>query len=124
MSYTVTLDLSDKIAQNARSVAVRTHRPIDDVLLTWLDQMATELPVADLADEQVLLLSTMELDPAIQIELSDLLAFNREGLLTSQQRLRLDELMQIYRHNLIRKAQAVKVAVARGLRPPLHTQVA
>ncbi len=124
MAYTVTLDIPDKIAQNARSVAVRTHRPIDDVLLAWLDQMGAELPVEELSDEQVLSLSTMQLDHIIQTELSDLLAVNREGRLTNQQRLRLDELMQIYRHNLLRKAQAVKIAVERGLRPPLYTQTA
>ncbi|MCE7979752.1 MAG: hypothetical protein DYG89_01055 [Caldilinea sp. CFX5] len=122
MAYTVTLDIPDKIAQNARSVAVRTRRPIDDVLLTWLDRMADEVPVEDLSDEQVLSLSTMELAPAMQAELSELLAVNREGMVTSQQRSRLDELMQVYRHNLIRKAQAVKAAVERGLRPALHGQ--
>ena len=86
--------------------------------------MGAELPVEELSDEQVLSLSTMQLDHIIQTELSDLLAVNREGRLTNQQRLRLDELMQIYRHNLLRKAQAVKIAVERGLRPPLYTQTA
>lgn len=94
------------------------------MLLGWLDQIATEVPVEDLPDDQVLSLSTMELDPAMQTELSNLLAVNREGRLTSQQRLRLDELMQIYRHNLIRKAQAVKVAVERGLPPSLYVRFA
>lgn len=32
---------------------------------------------------------------------------------------RLDELMHLYRRGLVRKAQALKVAVERGLRPPL-----
>lgn len=120
MTYTITLDLPDKVAQHARRIAAKTDQPLAEVLLTWLDQMATELPVEELPNDQVLSLSNMELDPAIQAELSELLAVNREGLLTAQQRLRLDELMQLYRHNLVRKAQAVKVAVERGLRPPLH----
>ena len=88
MTYTVTLELPDKIAQNARRIAVKTDQPLADVLIAWLDQMATELPVEALPNDQVLLLSNMELDATIQAELSDLLAVNREGLLTDRQRLR------------------------------------
>lgn len=120
MTDTVTLNLPDKIAQNARRIAAKTHRSLPDVLLGWLDQIASDLPVEDLNDEQLLATSVMQLDPMIQAELSELLAANREGTLTRQQRLHLDELMQLYRRNLIRKAQAVKTAVDRGLRPPLH----
>jgi hypothetical protein len=123
MAYTVTLELPDKIAQNARRIAVKTDQPLDDVLIAWLEQMATELPVEELPDDQVISLSNMELDATIQAELSDLLAVNREGILTARQRLRLEELMQIYRHNLVRKAKAVKVAVDRGLRPPLNVPI-
>lgn len=121
MTYAVTLDLPDKIAQNARHIAAKTHRPLTDVLLGWLDQIATDLPVEDLTNEQVLAVSSMQLDPAIQAELSELLASNREGTLSHQQRLRLEELMHLYRRNLVRKAQALKVSVDRGLRPPLYT---
>ena len=53
-------------------------------------------------------------------ELGDLLARNREGQLSDSERARLDELMQIYRRGLVRKAQALKVAVERDLRPPLN----
>jgi len=122
MSYTVMLELPDNIAQNARQVAMQTERSITDVLLAWLDQAVTEIPVEELSDEQVLALNTMELEASVQAELSDLLALNREGTLPDRQRRRLDELMQIYRHNLVRKAAALKVAVDRGLRPPLNTQ--
>ena len=121
MSDTITLELPDKIAQNARRVAAKTRRSLSDVLLGWLGQIADDLPVEDLPDEQVLAISAMQLDPASQLELSELLAANREGTLTHQQRLRLDELMQLYRRSLIRKARAMKVAVDRGLRPPLST---
>lgn len=122
MSYTVMLELPDNIAQNARQVAMQTERSITDVLLAWLDQAVAEIPVEELSDEQVLALNTMELETSVQAELSDLLALNREGTLPDRQRRRLDELMQIYRHNLVRKAAALKVAVDRGLRPPLNTQ--
>jgi hypothetical protein len=52
-------------------------------------------------------------------ELSDLLIRNQEEQLIETERQRLDDLMRIYRVGLVRKAQALKVAVERGLRPPL-----
>lgn len=122
MSYTVTLELPDQIAQNARQVALKTERSLTEVLLAWLDQAAAEIPVDELSDEQVLAVSTFELEATIQAELSELLALNREGALQPRQQLRLDELMQLYRHHLVRKAQALKVAVARERRPPLNVQ--
>jgi ribosomal protein S9 len=48
-----------------------------------------------------------------------LLATQREGALTADERGQLDTLMEIYRRGMVRKAQALKVAVARGLQPPL-----
>jgi hypothetical protein len=51
--------------------------------------------------------------------LSDLLDRNQEGDLDEAGRRRLDELMRTYRLGLVRKAQAIKVAVNRGLRPRL-----
>jgi hypothetical protein len=58
--------------------------------------------------------------PEQQEELSRLLIGNREGLLPDAERERLEELMQVYRRGLIRKAQALKTAVTRGLKPPLE----
>lgn len=54
-----------------------------------------------------------------QDELSALLARQREGALDDVARRQLDELMAIYRRGMVQKAQALKVAVERGLRPPL-----
>jgi hypothetical protein len=68
----------------------------------------------------VLLLARSQLPTDEQQELSNLLAGNREGALTARQHVRLDELMQLYRRGLVRKAQANQVAVDRGLLPPLN----
>jgi len=68
----------------------------------------------------VLALSNAQMEPQTHEELSNLLARNREGQLDEAARRRLDELMQIYRSGWVRKAQALKVAVERGLRPPLN----
>lgn len=119
MAETVTLELPEETARRAREVADRTHRRLEDVLVQWIDQAAAEPSVEFLPDEQVLALADTQLDAEQQEELSDLLADNREGHLNEMQRVRMDELMQIYRRGLVRKAQAIRVAVQRGLRPPL-----
>lgn len=120
MNETVTLQLPERITFTARQVAKQTKRRFEDVLLDWLDRTAEELPVEMLADEQVLLLANSQLPVTEQQELSSLLAMNREGVLSARQQIRLDQLMQVYRHGLVRKAQAVQVAVNRGLLPPLN----
>ena len=79
-----------------------------------------EPPVDALPDDQVLALCDIQMDPVQQEELSELLARNREGELDPAHYDRLDQLMGVYRRGLVRKAQALKVAVERGLRSLLH----
>ena len=121
MTEVVTLELPDTLARRARAEASRTNRRLEEVLLDWLSQAeAVEPPVESLPDDQVLALSNIQMDPPQSEELSELLARNREGLLDEVAYQHLDQLMQIYRAGLVRKAQALKVAVDRGLRPPLN----
>jgi hypothetical protein len=121
MAEVITLELPDTLARRARAEANRTNRPLEAVLLEWLSRIETaEPPVESLPDEQVLALSDSQMEPQTNEELSDLLARNREGQLDETARRRLDELMQLYRSGWVRKAQALKVAVDRGLRPPLN----
>ncbi len=119
MSNQVTLDLPPELAQRAQAIADRTHRRIEDVLLEWLDRAATDVPIAALPDEQVLALRDQQLNEGQQRELGDLLARQREGNLDGHARRRLDELMGMYRRGMVQKAQALKVAVDRGLQRPL-----
>lgn len=120
MTQMVTLELPEELALRAREVAVRTQRRLEEVLVEWLDQMVAEPPVESLSDDEILALCELQMEVQQNEELSELLARNREGLLSEGERSRLDELMQIYRRGLLRKAQALRVAVARGLRPPLN----
>ena len=120
MSEIVTLEIPDALVQRARGVAEQTHRRVEDVLVEWLDRAATEIPVELLPDDQVLALRDMQMDDAQQAELSELLTRQREGMLTSVERGRLETLMSIYRRGMVGKAQALKVAVDRGLQPPLN----
>ena len=119
MGEIVTLELPDEVARSAREVADRTYRPLEDVLVDWIGRVAAERPVESLPDDQVLALCDIEMDVEQQEELGNLLARNREGLISNAERARLDELMMAYRRGLVRKARALKVAVERGLRPPL-----
>lgn len=120
MNETITLHVPERVTVTARQVAKRTKRRLEDVLLDWLDRSVEELPVEMLADDQILLLAGSQLPADQQQELSSLLTMNREGVLPPRQQVRLDQLMQAYRHGLVRKAQALQVAVDRGLMPPLN----
>ena len=119
MGKRVTLEIPEHVERDARQIAERTQRRIEDVLAEWLGRFADELPVDMLPDERVLELCDLQMTPEQQRELSDLLERNRENQLTDQEAIHLDELMQVYRRGLVRKAEALKVAVQRGLRAPL-----
>jgi hypothetical protein len=79
------------------------------------------MPVDELPDEEVLALTELQLTPQQEGTLSELLTRNQEGMLDAEGRRELDELMRLYEHGLLRKAQALRVAVQRGLREPLQS---
>jgi hypothetical protein len=120
MAEIVTLELSESLAKKAKAIAALTHRKLEDVLIEWIDRAISELPVESLPDEQVLAICALQMEPEQQETLSELLAGNREAQLNDAEFKQLDELMQVYRHGLLRKAQAFKVAVERGLKPAIN----
>ncbi len=120
MAEIVTLELPETLAQRAKEIAVFTHRQLEDVLIEWIDHAIADLPVESLPDEQVLALCDLQMASQQQEVFSDLLARNQEAQLNQVEVRQLDELMQIYRHGLVRKARALKVAVTRGLKPALN----
>jgi len=117
---TLQLEVSDQVVHQAAQVAARTQRRVEDVLAGWLEWVITEMPVESLSDEEVLGLTDLQLTEEQQVSLSELLARNQEGALDTEGRRKLDELMYVYEHGLLRKAQALRVAVQRGLREPLQ----
>ena len=50
MSEIVTLELPDHVVRSVRAVVERTHRNVEEVLMDWIDQAATEVPVDCLSD--------------------------------------------------------------------------
>jgi hypothetical protein len=119
MSETVTLELDETLLQSAHMLAAKSNRRVEDVLVEWIDRAASEVPVELLSDDQILLLCSQDLGSEEQATLSELLDRHREGMLTPADHQALDAVMGTYRFGLVRKAQAMKVAVERGLRPAL-----
>lgn len=120
MSVKVMVELPDELAERARSVATQTRRRFEDLLVEWIDRAVAEPAMESLADDQVLALCDSQMEAGQQEELSELLTRNREEMLSEAKRDRLSDLMRIYRRGLLRKAQALKTAVDRGLRPRLN----
>jgi len=115
----IMVNIPDELETAARNIAIRTHRKVEDVLQERLNQYVSETPVDWLFDGQLIDLMSSQLSDDHQSELSDLLEINRERIMSSTERKRLDELMQIYGQGMVQKAEATKEAVKRGLIPPL-----
>lgn len=119
MTETVTIELPEALAQQAKQIAALTHRPLKEILVEWIDYAISELPIESLPDRQILALCDLQMEAEQQEIFSSLLAQNREGELNEAGVNQLDALMQVYRRGLVHKARALKVAVERGLRPAL-----
>ncbi len=114
MSTTLTIDIPDELAARVKSAA--GSRPLAEVILDCIARGVEESPVERMSDDEVHRVATAMWPPSLQIELSDLLADQRESRLTADGRKRLDELMTAYRSGLLVKARAVNEAARRGLK--------
>ena len=117
----ITLQIPNRVVRQAAYKALQSQQRIEEILTAWLEKAAAEIPVEELPDEEVLTLTKLQLAPKQQAKLSELLIRNREEKLDLEGRRELDELMRLYEHGLLRKAQALRVAVKRGLREPLQS---
>jgi hypothetical protein len=118
MGHTVQVEVPIDLWVRAKAYAERKRRDPGSVLVDWMRNGAPESPIEEMSDEEVLALADMMMDEGQQEEMSDLLAQQREREITDEGRVRLDELLDLYRHGTLRKAEALHVAVQRGLRPP------
>ena len=119
MAEKVIVELPEDLAQQVRTVAARTQRSLAEVVLDWIRRAGADPILELLSDEELLAVFDHQPDSASQEELSELLESNQEGSLLTSEKNHLDELMQCYRTGQLRKAQALKEAVRRGLRPRL-----
>jgi hypothetical protein len=128
MSTEVTLTLSDELYEQAQRWATLMQRDLSEALTDALTVVLTPLyttpqlekPIASLSNEEVLALSTVQMEAVQGQRLSELLAKQREGRLTERERPELLALMQVYEQLWLRQSEALAEAVRRGLRQPLE----
>ncbi len=127
MSTQVTVTLPDEVYERAARLAQLSHREVADILVETIavslpvlhSRPDAPVPVDTLADAEVLALTGLQLSAAQDQRLSTLLDWQQAGALTETERAELVGLFQLYQEGLLRKAQALAVAVRRGLREPL-----
>ncbi len=122
MNQQITLTVSENAWFYAKAVATRSKQRVEDVLSDWLEKGSSEIEVEKLSDVEVLALAELKMPPKQQKQLHKLLDKNGEGELTSIEKNKLDEMMEVYEIALLRKAQAMRVAVERGLMKPLSAE--
>jgi len=122
MNQQITLTVSDNVLFSAKAVATRNKRRIEEVLSEWLEKVSSEVAVEKLSDSEVLALTELQISPTQQKLMDEFQEKNGEGALTNDERRQFDALMEIYEDALLRKAQALRVAVERGLIAPLASE--
>jgi hypothetical protein len=128
MSTKVVVTLPDDVYRRVERLAHLASRDVADVVADTLalSLLPVGLPaepvrvVTELPDEDLLELVDLQMPPAQDQKFSRLLQKQQEGQLSDIERSELLSLMQLYQDGLLRKAQALREAVRRGLREPLE----
>ena len=126
MSSQVTVTLADGVLKRAEMLAQRTGRPVADLLAETIElslrplgtPAADEPALADWPDADVVATVEVELPAAEDARLTDLLDRQQAGVLANGEHAELVALVERYQALLLRKAQALREAVRRGLRMP------
>jgi hypothetical protein len=129
MDIPVTINLPNDVYRRAERFAHLANRDLSSILTDTLTrslppisaQTNTLQSISDLSDRQVMALTHLEMEPAQDTRLSELLDKQQSGTLNPEEPQELDTLMQIYREGLLRKATALAEAVKRGLMEPLNS---
>jgi hypothetical protein len=127
MSTQITITLPDEVDQQIEHFARLANRDVASILADTIQHSIPLIradvldlkPGSDLSDEQVLALTELQMEPDQDVRLSELLDRQQAGILVENERLELQNLMQIYQEGLLRKAVALSEAVKRGLMEPL-----
>jgi len=132
MTTQITLTLSEEVYHRASHLAQLLNRDLADVLTDAITLSLSPVsipsnqpsdasfpPIATLSDSEIIALTQLQMEPNQDQRLSELLDQQQAGVLTEAERPELWALMQIYQEKLLRKAQALREAVQRGLRSPL-----
>jgi hypothetical protein len=117
----VTVDLSDRIYQSFKQLAEKTNRRIDEVIAEKIqteysiENTDNEEALAHLSDQEVLELANLKLSAQQDKRISRLLEIQRESRITTNEKVELEGLMELYRMGTLRKAQGCLEAIKRGL---------
>ena len=126
MSKQVVVDLPDEIYRRVERLARLARREVGDVLADAItlslppldDHDAESRSMAALTDREVVELTELQLPSTQDRRLSRLLDRQQARGLSESERIELQALMQLYQQGLLRKAEALREAVRRGLRGP------
>jgi hypothetical protein len=129
MSTTITLSLPDDTYRRAEQLADLAGRPVNDVLADTLNislpaldtEPRTVAHVSEMSDSETLALASSQMDIEADRIFRDLLSKQQAGTIRDDERPELFALMQLYQTGLLRKAQALREAVHRGLLEPLES---
>ncbi|MGI0494116.1 hypothetical protein ACN4EG_20215 [Alkalinema pantanalense CENA528] len=125
MATPITLQLSDRLVEQAKRVGNMTQQQVESVLgdalervsLTW-DSLSEEhlpRPIATLSDAEIISLALAKMSAEQHERLGDLQAKGKEAGLTESERYELLALLQIYQLGLLRKSEAIAEAKHRQL---------
>ena len=125
----VTLQLPDRVYQQAQRWATLTNQDFDNALTEALEVALTSVyaypeadePVASLNDEEVLALTQMQMPLKRGQRLSQLSERHSEDAFSSDEQQELMALAGLYQQVWLRQAEALAEAVRRGLLPAMHS---
>jgi hypothetical protein len=128
MNTEITVTLPETVVRRAELLARRTGRAVADVLAETIELSlrplgmvtAEETGITAWSDAEVLAATEAELSAAEDARLSELLDRQQAGPLDNSERTELSALIERYEEGLLRKAQALREAVRRGLLEPLQ----
>ena len=126
MSTQLTLDLPENLVARAQTIALRAGQSVNDLLAESIELSlkpwgtVVEGDIHQCGDEEVLTACDLELSTEDDRRLTELLQRQQAETLLVHEQAELASLMQVYQEGLVRKAEALREAVRRGLRGPVQ----
>ena len=121
MSTQLTLDLPENLVARAQTIALRAGQSVNDLLAESIELSlkpwgaVVEGDIQQCGDEEVLKACGLELSTEDDRRLTELLQRQQAETLLVHEQAELASLMQVYQEGLVRKAEALREAVRRGL---------
>ena len=126
MSTQLTLDLPENLVARAQTIAQRVGQSVNDLLAESIELslkpwgMVLDGDIHQSGDDDVLNACDLQLSTEDDCRLTELLQRQQAETLPVHEQAELASLMQVYQEGLVRKAEALREAVRRGLRQPVQ----